>query len=256
MILNLLQPDWPQLLTLRQQFGAFTTLRSGGVSRAPYDDGTGLGGLNLGDHVGDRREDVLANRARLNQLLPHPPTWLSQVHGTTVLNLDEKPQSFIADACITSQAQVVCAVLTADCLPVLFCDTKNGVIGAAHAGWRGLVDGVLENTVMAMTQLGADPNHMLAWLGPAIGPSQFEVGPEVRDRFVEGDTSAATAFISHHSDRFYADLYQLARLRLQRVGVHQISGGQFCTFSQSDKFYSYRRDGVTGRMASVIWMRS
>jgi polyphenol oxidase len=248
----ILKSDWPQL---PKQFGAFTTLRTGGVSRMSYGDGTGLGGFNLGDHVGDRTEDVLSNRALLNQWLPNPPQWLSQVHGTTVLNFDEKPQNLTADACVTSQAKVVCAVLTADCLPVLFCDVQNGVIGAAHAGWRGLVAGVLENTVIAMMQLGAHPKHTLAWLGPAIGPSQFEVGGEVRAQFIEDDASAITAFTPGHSDRFYADIYQLAWLRLQRVGVRQISGGQFCTVSQADKFYSYRRDGVTGRMASVIWMK-
>jgi polyphenol oxidase len=249
----ILKINWPQL---PKQFSAFTTLRSGGVSCDPYDDGTGKGGLNLADHVGDSPEAVSANRALLAQWLPQSPQWLVQVHGTTVLNFDKKPADLTADACVTSQAKTVCAVLTADCLPVLFCDVKNGVIGAAHAGWRGLADGVLENTVIAMEQLGADAKHILAWLGPAIGPAKFEVGAEVRDRFIEQNISAISAFTPSHSDRFLADIYRLARLRLQHVGVHQISGGQFCTVSEADKFYSYRRDGVTGRMASVIWMEN
>lgn len=250
----MLKPDWPQL---SGRFGAVSTLRTGGVSHAPYDDGFGGGGLNLGDHVADQMEHVVANRALLREILPAEPQWLSQVHGTSVLNFDQQHHSLIADACITTQANVVCAVLTADCLPVLFCDVKQSVVGAAHAGWRGLADGILENTISTMQAAGANPEHILAWLGPAIGPSKFEVGEEVRARFVERDTSAAAAFtlIEPYAGKFYANIYQLARLRLQQAGVHQISGGHFCTFSEPEKFYSYRRDGVTGRMASLIWIK-
>jgi len=259
----MLKPDWPQLsVQFGAHFGAFSTCRTGGVSLAPYGDGTaatGLnpGGFNLGDHVGDQFEHVLINRALLAQALPNEPKWLSQVHGTSVLNFDQHQNSLIADACITTQANVVCAVLTADCLPVLFCDAKHGVVGAAHAGWRGLADGILENTISTMQAAGANSEHILAWLGPAIGPSKFEVGEEVRARFVEADASAALAFksIESHARKYYADIYHLARLRLHRAGVHQISGGHFCTFSEPEKFYSYRRDGVTGRMTSLIWIK-
>lgn len=250
----MLKPDWPQLSV---RFGAFSTLRTGGVSLAPYDDGFGSGGLNLGDHVGDQMEHVSTNRALLAQILPNEPQWLSQVHGTSVLNFDQQQNSLIADACITTQANVVCAVLTADCLPVLFCDAKQSVVGAAHAGWRGLTDGILENTISAMQAAGANPERIWAWLGPAIGPSRFEVGEEVRARFADIDASAAIAFTSLESQatKFHADIYQLARLRLRRAGLQHISGGHFCTFSEPQKFYSYRRDGVTGRMASLIWIK-
>jgi YfiH family protein len=244
----LLLPDWPNLPA---QFGAGMTLRTGGVSLAPYD------GFNLGAHVGDQIEHVMQNRTMLAKALPNEPEWLTQVHSATVLNLDEKQHNLVADACITTQANVVCAVLTADCLPVLFCDAKNGVVGAAHAGWRGLAEGVLENTIAAMQSAGANPAQIVVWLGPAIGPSKFEIGAEVRARFVEEDASAAVAFMPSTSiaGKFYADIYQLARMRLQNVGVHHISGGEFCTFSEPEKFYSYRRDGVTGRMASLIWIK-
>ena len=250
----MLTPDWSHLSV---QFGAFSTLRTGGVSLAPYDDGSAVAGFNLGDHVGDQIEHVLTNRALLSEVLPDEPQWLSQVHGTSVLNFDQHPNSLIADACITTHTNVVCAVLTADCLPVLFCDAKNGVVGAAHAGWRGLADGVLEHTISTMQRAGANPEHILAWLGPAIGPLKFEVGEEVRVRFVDKDASAAVAFkaIEPRAGKFYADIYQLARLRLQQAAVYQISGGHFCTFSEQEKFYSFRRDGVTGRMASLIWIK-
>lgn len=237
------------------QFGALVTLRTGGVSFAPYDDGTGTGGFNLADHVGDQSEHVVRNRALLREFLPSDPQWLTQVHSNIVLNLDDKPSNLVADACITTQANVVCAVLTADCLPVLFCDATNGVVGAAHAGWRGLADGVLENTVAAMRAAGADPKEISVWFGPAIGPLKFEVGEEVRARFVDKDACAVDAFVASasQSDKFYANIYQLARIRLEQVGIEQFTGGQFCTVSEPERFYSYRRDGLTGRMASVIW---
>lgn len=249
----MLRPDWPEL---DEKIDAMMLLRTGGVSVAPYDDGRGGGGLNLGDHVGDQLEHVQQNRRLIKT--PNVPQWLTQVHGTTVLNFDEPQNSLEADACITTKSGIVCAVLTADCLPVLFCDPKNGVIGAAHAGWRGLADGVLENTIAMMQKAGAEPERVLAWLGPAIGPRQFEVGDDVRIRFVENEMSPeAVAFkpSQQRQGKFFADIYQLARLRLQRVGVHQFSGGNHCTFTESEKFYSYRRDGVTGRMASLIWMK-
>jgi len=248
----MLKPDWPQL---PGQFGALSTMRRGGVSLAPYDDGSGTGGFNLGGHVGDLNEHVLRNRTLLAEVLPNKVQWLTQVHGTAVLNFDEQQTSFIADACVTSTPNIVCAVLTADCLPVLFCDAKQGVVGAAHAGWRGLADGVLEKTIAAMKKAGANPEHILVWLGPAIGPSQFEVGEEVRAHFNDKDATAAFTASPFQADKFFANIYQLARIRLHRVGIRHVSGGQFCTFSEPDKFYSYRRDGVTGRMASLIWMK-
>ncbi|PRC91641.1 peptidoglycan editing factor PgeF [Solimicrobium silvestre] len=253
----ILKPDWPNLPS---QIGALTTLRTGGVSCAPFDDGSGVDGFNLGTHVGDQIEHVLQNRSLLAQFLPDMPQWLSQVHGTTVLDLgsivENAKSGLIADACFTTQANVVCAVQTADCLPVLFCDAKNGVVAAAHAGWRGLVDGVLENTLLKMQAAGAESKHILAWLGPAIGPLKFEVGAEVRARFMEVDPCASAAFKpGKEPGKFYADIYQLARMRLQCAGVVQISGGNFCTVSEPEKFYSYRRDGVTGRMASLIWIK-
>lgn len=254
-------PNWPQLPS---QFGALSTLRTGGISCAPYDDGTGAGartgggGFNLGDHVGDNALHVLHNRTLLSHYLPSNPQWLAQVHGSSVLNLDEPQNNLNADACVTSRPNVVCAILTADCLPVLFCDPTRGVVAAAHAGWRGLVNGVLENTIGMMGKLGTTPEQISAWLGPAIGPSKFEVGEEVRALFVDGDLSAAAAFTPSptHPGKFYADIYQLARRRLVRSGVYQIAGGEFCTVSQPDQFYSYRRDGVTGRMASLIWVKA
>ncbi len=253
---SILQPDWPGLPS---GIGAACTTRRGGLSLPPYDDGQGGGGFNLGDHVADQPGHVQHNRAMLAAQLPAPVQWLSQVHGTRVLDVGaiSAQDSREADACLTSQSGVVCAVLTADCLPVLFCDATHGVVAAAHAGWRGLADGVLENTVAAMLQSGAKTDHIMAWLGPAIGPSAFEVGSDVRARFVALDSQSAPAFADNPArpGHFYADLAQLARLRLYRCGIRQISGGGWCTVSHPEKFYSYRRDGVTGRMASLIWLK-
>lgn len=247
--------DWPQLPA---NFCALTTLRSGGVSLPPFDDGHGFGGFNLADHVGDQHAHVQHNRRLLATVLPSEPQWLTQVHGTAVFNVGSPvPESTIADAAYTNQVNQVCAVLTADCLPVLFCDPVNGVIAAAHAGWRGLLAGVLENTLDKMLQSGAQEEHILAWLGPAIGPLQFEVGAEVQQQFVQHDALAVAAFKASKSqpDKFYGDIYQLARQRLHAAGVDSITGGDHCTVSQAEKFYSYRRDGITGRMASMIWMK-
>lgn len=247
-------PDWPDLPV---QFNALSTLRTGGFSLAPYDDGSGAGGFNLASHVADDFAHVQQNRSLLAPYLPCEPSWLTQVHGTDVVKLGRPQHDLVADACFTPLPGVVCAVQTADCLPVLFCDAKTNVVAAAHAGWRGLANGVLEKTLWHMHRAGAAPGDVLVWLGPAIGPNQFEVGPEVRDQFVQDDSCAAAAFlpIEEKPGKFYADIYQLARLRLQKLGVTQISGGNFCTFTQREKFFSYRRDGVTGRMASLIWIK-
>jgi len=238
-IVEQIQPDWPAPANVR----AFSTTRQGGFSQQPWDS------LNLGDNCGDDPQHVRENRQFLETLLPSKPQWLRQVHGTRIVNLDDGEALIEADASTTTKAGKVCAILTADCLPVLFCDRAGTKIAAAHAGWRGLANGVLEATVAAM---GCNPGDLLAWLGPAIGPRAFEVGQDVVDAFTQAHNDNNIAF-KPHGDRWLADLYKLARLALGRVGVKEISGGQYCTHTQQDKFFSYRRDGKTGRMATVIW---
>ncbi|HCE09843.1 MAG TPA: peptidoglycan editing factor PgeF [Oxalobacteraceae bacterium] len=251
--MDLIVPDWPDAPA---NIGALTTMRRGGISCGPYDDGRGGGGLNLGDHVGDRAEDVAQNRLLLHALLPAQPAWLTQVHGNRVLDAGMVVAAPQADASIATQPGIVCAILTADCLPVLLCDVAGRVVGAAHAGWRGLARGVLENTVARMQDAGA--RELLAWLGPAIGPAEFEVGPDVRDAFVGPDADARSAFmaIPGKPGKYLADIYQLAHKILFKAGVRTVYGGKFCTVSDTQRFYSYRRDGVTGRMASLIWIKS
>ena len=251
MHLELLIPEWNELPA---NVGALCTLRSGGISVPPYGDGDGNGGLNLGSHVGDDPCHVERNRQCLSRILPGSPVWLSQVHGTRVVNVAEVSGIAEADACISTQPGMVCAIMTADCLPVLLCDVAGKVVGAAHAGWRGLVDGVLENTVGAMRDAGAD--RITAWLGPAIGPQAFDVGTEVREAFVQKQAAAAAAFVKGDTEgKYFADIYALARLRLQTLKVDQVEGGGFCTVTDSKRFYSYRRDRVTGRMATLIWLK-
>ena len=234
----LLTPQWPVPDGVR----AYQTTRLGGVSRPPYDS------LNLGGHVGDLPEAVTENRRRLVQLagLPRLPVWLSQEHGTTVV---EALAGGCADASYSTTPGQVCAVMTADCLPVLLCRADGGAVAAVHAGWRGLLAGVIEQTVMA-----AGGGEWLAWLGPAIGPQAFEVGQEVFDAFLAEDAASASAFVPGRAGHYMADIYVLARRRLARVGVDRVYGGQYCTYSEPERFYSYRRDGVTGRMASLIWL--
>jgi polyphenol oxidase len=235
-------PDWEIPANVR----AMQTTRIGGVSCAPWD------GFNLGDHVGDAPDAVAANRALLRARLPGDPFWLKQVHGTVAVDVDKWPKINQGDAAYARQPGHVCVVMTADCLPVLFCDRQGSVVAAAHAGWRGLLAGVLESAVGAMQ---VDPGNILAWLGPAIGPACFEVGGEVRAAFVAGDPAAGLAFTTRTADgKWLCDIYRLARLRLQRLGVTAISGGEACTVSDGERFFSYRRDGVTGRMASLIWL--
>lgn len=248
--MELLIPDWPAPAAI----GALTTLRAGGYSPVPYDDGLGGGGLNLGAHVADDPLLVARNRALLRRVLPQEPAWLSQVHGVTVLDAAALPAEPEADACISTTPGAVCVMMTADCLPVLFCDRAGSVVGAAHAGWRGLAAGVLERTVAAMRERGAV--DLLAWLGPAIGPDRFEVGGEVREAFVTRQAEADAAFRAYpgRPGKYLADIYQLARQRLAAVGVHDVSGGGLCTVADH-RFYSYRRDRTTGRMASLIWLK-
>lgn len=240
---ELILPDWPA----PQRVRSCSSTRRGGVSQTPYDS------LNLGAHVGDRPEAVLDNRQRLVTLadLPAMPQWLNQVHGTQVVSLASSASGVpTGDAAYTNQPGLVCAVMTADCLPVLFCSDRGDEVAAAHAGWRCLCSGVLEAT---LRHFRSPASSVMAWLGPAIGPQAFEVGPEVRDAYIELHPVAADAFIAK-DNKFIADIYQLARLRLQAQGVTKIFGGDACTVTQADKFFSYRRDGTTGRMASLIWL--
>ena len=235
------QPDWPAPARVK----SLQTLRSGGVSVAPWAS------FNLGDHVGDDPLHVAANRDALTACLPSAPCWLQQVHSTLAVNAENTPKPAVADAAFTRQAGRVCAVMTADCLPVLFCDRAGTVVGAAHAGWRGLAAGVLENTVAAM---GVPTAEIMAYLGPAIGPDAFEVGQDVFDTFCLPLPQAEAAFEPIGGGKYLADIYALARLRLQREGVTQIYGGTHCTVLERDTFFSYRRDGQTGRMVSLIWL--
>jgi hypothetical protein len=239
-------PDWPAPTQVR----AYVTTRAGGVSTGAF------AALNLAEHVGDVPQAVAENRARLRAelQLPTAPLWLSQVHGCDVAVADATGASLVApvaDAAVTSRPGQVLAVLTADCLPVLLCDRAGRSCAAVHAGWRGLERGVLE---AAVKQLHVPPAALLAWLGPAIGPECFEVGPEVRAAFVGADAGAAEAFVSGAGDRWFADLFTLARRRLAALGVTEVSGGGLCTASDPGRFYSYRRDGRTGRMATLIWL--
>ncbi len=227
---------------------AGTTLRSGGVSQAEYAE------FNIGAHVGDDPRAVDTNRSRLRERvnLPSEPSWLRQVHGTRVVaasDIDAEPE---ADACIATTPDTVCAVLTADCLPVLFASTDGKAVAAAHAGWRGMSAGILEATIDAFS---CEPGQLVAWLGPAISQQAFEVGDEVREQFVAHDSAAAAAFKVNAAGRWQADLYRLARLRLNQRGVTAIFGGDRCTFTENAVFFSYRRDGQCGRMASLIYRR-
>lgn len=243
--LPIMRPDWPAPARVKSA----VTLRAGGVSLPPYES------LNLGVHVGDAHASVAQNRVLLRAALqlPTEPAWLKQVHGTQVAHLPAAaPDTLEADAVCSSSVGTVCAILTADCLPVLFCDDAGSVVAGAHAGWRGLLAGVLENTVRAMN---VPASGIQAWLGPAIGPRAFEVGSEVRDAYIANDPAAAEAFVAAAPGKYMADLYQLARQRLQKHGVTRVYGGNLCTFSDSRQFYSFRRDGVTGRMATLIWLK-
>lgn len=234
--------DWPAPAHVR----AISTDRLGGHSGTPF------GSLNLGSHVGDDADAVSRNRAALvlQAGLPGEPVWLEQVHGTHVLTLPLTGPQQPADASYTCDPGQVCTVMTADCLPVLFCDRQGREVAAAHAGWRGLVDGVLEAT---LNRFQAPRSEILAWLGPAIGPTAFEVGAEVRARFIAEDPAADAAFVAQGEGKYLADLYTLARQRLNRAGITQLYGGDQCTYSEPDRFFSYRRDGQTGRQASLIW---
>jgi YfiH family protein len=251
-------PLWP---ALPKSVHAFATTRFGGVSLGPFGNRNGLAGLNLGAHVGDDVRSVIRNREILDSYLPSPVRFMSQVHGNTVLDAALMQGVPIADACFTSRAAVVCAVLTADCLPVLLSDAQGVIVAAAHAGWRGLANGVLQETVKKMRRSGA--TEIIAWLGPAIGPAQFEVGQDVFDAFSKILKIKPEHFILRRSEnkiinksenKYLANMYALARTILSEVGVDRVDGGSYCTVAEPDQFYSYRRDGITGRMASLIWI--
>ena len=236
-------PDWPAPPGVR----ALMTTRAGGVSPGGYAS------LNLGTRCGDRAEAVRENRSRLAALLPAPPVWLKQVHGIVVADADAARAKGIepeADAAVARSAGTVCAVLVADCMPVLFADERGGVVGVAHAGWRGLCGGVIEATLDAMA---VPPESVLAWLGPAIGPKVYEVGDEVRAAFVERDAGAARAFVATRPGHWLLDLYAVARRRLAAQGVERVYGGGFCTYTD-ERFFSFRRERASGRMAAVIWL--
>lgn len=246
---SFLLPDWPAPAGVR----ALLTTRCGGVSKAPWQS------FNLGDHVGDEPQAVATNRAVLRRELPGEPMWLNQVHGTCCVDSALATRGTEADASFTRQRGVVCAVLTADCLPVLLCDDRASVVGVAHAGWRGMAAGVIEATVAAMGEPG---ESLMAWLGPAIGPRAFEVGGEVRELFLDGDADAADAFVATAGGKWLCDIYLLARRRLHALGIRRTAGADhgdtaahdFCTVNDAQRWFSYRRDGVTGRMASLIWL--
>lgn len=236
-------PDWPAPPNVH----ALITSRAGGVSVGPYAS------LNPADHVQDDPQAVRRNREIIRAELPAEPHWLKQVHSALVHRVTGDPVGVPeADAAVSAVDNQVCVVMTADCLPVLFCSEDGSEVGAAHAGWRGLAAGILERTVEAMAAPGA---RLLAYLGPAIGPRAFEVGPEVRAEFIAADAQAAAAFQPvAGSDKYLADIYLLARQRLAQVGINRVYGGDFCTYSEPQRFFSYRRDGATGRMASLIWL--
>ncbi len=239
MTTNWLKADWPAPDFIK----AGTTLRQGGVSQAPYDS------FNLASHVGDAVEVVEQNRKSLH--LPNAPQWLEQIHSTTAVLLpcnDDIPK---ADASYTSKNNIVCAVMTADCLPVLITDKQGSCVAAIHAGWRGLCHGIIEETIKKLPTAAED---LLVWLGPAIGPDVYEIGEEVYDAFTRNDNEAKQAFTPTVDQHWLFDIYRLAKLRLNRLGVGHIYGGNHCTLTEKDDFFSYRRDGATGRMASMIWI--
>ncbi len=242
LIEHCITPEWPAPKNVR----ALQTTRAGGVSAAPYDT------LNLGDHVGDDPMHVAQNRQRLASILPSEPVWLKQVHGVQVANADIGACSIEADAAVATQKNSVCVVMTADCLPILLCDNAGTVVAAVHAGWRSLCDGIVERTIAAMK---VDPHTLIAWLGPAISQPAFEVGEEVRAAFIAKSAEAEEAFAPGHAPgKWQADLYLLARQRLHAAGVRQAFGGGLCTHREPQRFFSYRRDGATGRMGTFIWL--
>ncbi|MBI3897035.1 MAG: peptidoglycan editing factor PgeF [Gammaproteobacteria bacterium] len=241
--LQFLNNEWPAPKGVH----ALTTTRIGGASIGPYQS------FNLGSHVGDRPNALRKNRALLRKVLqlPAPPVWLKQVHGVAVIDAAVAHVGTTADGAYTRRKGIVCAVLTADCLPIFLCNRAATEVAVLHAGWRGLAAGVVEAGIKKMQ---SPPAELFAWLGPAIGPNAFEVGDDVRTAFIQHDAAAARAFVPGVPGRWLADLYMLAGRRLRAAGVNSVQGGQYCTVTQTDLFFSFRRDGATGRMASLIWL--
>ena len=255
---DLIIPNWPA----PKNVYALQTTRDGGASHAPFNS------LNFGSHVNDNPQHVAQNRQLLSQFLPSEPVWLNQIHGINAVDAAQTDCVPDADASYTNRKNVVCVTMTADCLPILLCDIAGTAVASIHAGWRGLCDGIIEATISSMrakipaksTDLMAC--NLMAWLGPAIGPNAFEVGFEVREQFIAKDAQAELAFKkqgeNQEQDKWLADIYKIATQRLNNLGITQIYGGgidqDFCTFSQKEQFFSFRRDGVTGRMASLIWL--
>lgn len=239
----LIKASWPA----PSHVHSFMTTRQGGYSVDSY------AGFNVSDYVGDDKNTVIQNRTLLRQIVPNEPKWLTQVHGTDVLILpNDQREDSQADAAVTREKNTVLAVQTADCLPILLCDRAGSVVAAIHAGWRGLCHGIIENTILAMA---CSPQDIYAWLGPAIGPAAFEVGVDVRAAFIAEDPAANLAFVpAHGPGKWFGNLYLLATQRLTRAKVAFISGGEHCTYSEPASFFSYRRDKVCGRMASLIWL--
>lgn len=236
-------PQW----SAPANIGAASTTRLGGVSQGAWYS------LNLAMHVGDRLENVTVNRQIVMNMLqlPSEPAWLRQVHGCEVAEINNSYQ-YECDASITRKPGIVCVVMTADCLPLLMTDRQGTVVAAVHAGWRGLTAGVIENT---LDYMGCPTSDILVWLGPAIGSAHFEVGENVYQCAIDHDPAARAAFTEHGEKHWLCDLYHLARQRLAACGVGAVSGGGFCTYADAERFYSYRRDGITGRMASIIWIK-
>jgi len=237
-------PDWP----LPPHIQAYSTLRQCGFSESPYDS------FNLAAHVDDNPEHVQKNRDHLKALLhlPTEPIWIQQTHSTIASVAVPENRGKEADATFTNQPNQVCIVLTADCLPILLCDHKGTKVSAIHAGWRGLFNGIIAETLKKMD---CKKTEILAWLGPAIGPTAYEVGNEIRDIFMQSDTLSHSAFTPSKNGRWMCNLYAIARIQLQKQGIHSIYGGTHCTYSDAHNFFSYRRDGIkTGRMATLIWI--
>ncbi len=242
-MIEIIRADWPA--TERVQ--AFTTTRSGGVSEDCYQS------LNLASHVNDNPAHVERNRQRLRQQLnlPADPLWLNQTHSTQVICADN-PLTLDGDAAFSRQANTVCTVLTADCLPVLIANKAGDCVAAAHAGWRGLLAGVIENTINAMAQ---NPDELMVWIGPAISAHVFEVGADVRQAFMDAMPDGEQAFEQTDESHWLADMVKLARMKLHRKGIDDVYGGDYCSYQNAQQFFSYRRDGETGRMGSFIWVK-
>ena len=233
-------PEWPAAKRVR----ALITTRAGGVSSGEFAS------LNLSARVGDDPQHVARNRAILGAYLPAEPAWVKQVHGAVVIEAAKAMSGTEADGLVTRVAGAVCAVLTADCLPVLLADRAGKTVGIAHAGWRGLAAGIIENVVRAMDVPASD---LIAYIGPGIGPQRYEVGEDVREAFVGKEPDAAAAFVSRQNGKYLVDLHRLAQRRLSDAGVHEVHGASVCTVSD-ERFFSFRRDRVTGRMASLVWL--